>query len=167
MEVSYNVHWDAETGLSDRSVIPPEDDIDAFLHRIRPFVLQKDKDTYFPNVCDILSRYLKHSQLRASIQRQRDRFLGKEFQSKVQIMSNEAILNTDETLKNWLNAFEYHRDVPKQEELKTLHQILPLESSRALFVGMIVVNKAATVFEIARIVRTLERCQGTQITVRA
>lgn len=62
------------------------------------------------------------------------------------------------------NAYEYHRDRSNLADLEALHQVLPIEASRAIFVSMMM-DKAGAVGQIAHTIRAMERGGGTQIVV--
>ena len=109
---------------------------------------------------------MPHDDLRAIIERQHAEFSGKDFQKSITIRSKEVLLNADDTVMKWLNAFEYHRDTDKQAELEALHQLLPIESSRALFVSMMI-DKAKAVLQIASLIRAIEKGKGTKLTLTA
>jgi hypothetical protein len=112
--------------------LPHPDDIAAFLHRMRPFVLQSEP-TYLPSVCNILARRIAAPRIRSRLDRQKKIFQGERMRSIIQINANAVRLNSDEVLMKWLNAFEYHRDEDKRKELEDLHWLWPTEHSRALF----------------------------------
>lgn len=165
LSVNYTIRWDKDQGLSYQCKLPPESAIAAFLHRMRPFVLQNE-DTSFYRICNILKRRMPHDNLRAVIERQHAEFSGRHFQTMITIDSNGVVLNADDTVTKWLNAFEYHRDADKRAELEALHKLLPLESSRALFLSMIL-DKAGAVCQIARIIHAIKKGEGTSLTVIA
>jgi hypothetical protein len=56
----------------------------------------------------------------------------------------------------WLNAFEYHRDEDKRNEVEALHWPWPTEGSRALFLALML-DKAAAVSYVHWIIGTLHQ----------
>src|SRR5262245_26311625 len=54
--LSVKLHWAKDTGISVSGEMPHDDDIATLLHRMRPFVLQKES-TYLTKVCNVLSRF--------------------------------------------------------------------------------------------------------------
>jgi hypothetical protein len=74
----------------------------------------------------------------------------------VQISSNDVLLNSEETLQKWLNAFEYHRDEDKRQELDTLHWLWPTDISRALFLALLL-DKADAVDYVRWLIGTFRR----------
>ena len=131
-----NISYTQESGLSYSVDLPKEDQILALLHRLRPFVLQNEL-TNFYRVCNHLSRRFDDAPFRGFIKSIGDYYSGKKMQAIILLRSNDVLINSEEILLKWLNAHEYHRDNEKQAELDTLHKILPLETSRAIFVMML------------------------------
>ena len=58
-QIKVTFTFDARTGFSWSGEMPPEDDVAAFLHRLRPFVLN-DERSNFNRVCNILGRAIAH-----------------------------------------------------------------------------------------------------------
>ena len=75
-------------------------------------------------------------------------------QKTIRIRSNETLINSDETLMKWLNAHEYHKDRDKQAELDSLHQVLPLETSRAVFI-MMLYDKVRTILILSKLISVI------------
>jgi hypothetical protein len=155
IQVRARLTWDHEKGLSWSGELPPDDDLAAYLHRLRPFLLQNEA-TSFDRVCAIIGRALPHEPMRALLRRQRREFDGRNFQSQFQLLSNDVVVNSERVLKLWLNGFEYHRDREQRDEIARLHQLLPMDATRPVFVSMII-DKVRAVAEIATVVRILLR----------
>lgn len=153
MRSSLKVNFDHNDGLSFRADLPPWEDIIVFLHKFRPLGLNSER-TYFFKVCNILSKRLNHPWFNNAINKQRDFFTGKMMQSKIRITSNAVLLNSEKVLNDWLNAYEYHRDETKQQELEQLHKIIPLEISKAIFVHLLI-DKAKAAFKIADLIHIM------------
>ena len=117
--VNFRIVYDAATGLTmelDKSM--DQDRIALLLHRIRPFVLQNEPHTYFMNVVALLSQRVESEAFRMMLARQRELFDGRNFQSMIQIRSNDVAVNSETTLQNWLNSAEYHRDAERRKALE-------------------------------------------------
>jgi hypothetical protein len=145
--------------------MPPDDTTAAFLHRVRPFVLQQE-EFYLPKVAKVLKHRLRHPAFATLIEGQLDLFLGREFQRQVKITSNGVVMNSEDIVRKWCNAFEYHRDRDKQVELEELHRIMPLRAGRALFLSMMI-DKAKAVQALASVVALLGSQPGESIQFRA
>lgn len=158
--------WDARTRkLCYEGTLPDDDDVAAILHRLRPFVLQNESANFY-RTANILSRYLDHADARAMIKTQHDLYSGKDFQQQLKIdwksQSLQAVVNSDETLTKWLNAYEYHRDRPKQQEIEEFHKLLPHGAPRAIFISMLL-DKIKAIINVAIIIRTLERSDAVPL----
>jgi hypothetical protein len=137
------VNYKEGQGLSYSVDLPPEDQFLALLHRLRPFILQNE-ETNFYRICKHLGRRLEDHKTRQFLLGLRSYFSGQRMQDPIQITSNNVLINSEETLQKWLNAHEYHKDPDKQRELELLHQIMPLEASRAIF-AMILYDKTQAI----------------------
>ncbi|MFV2073635.1 MAG: hypothetical protein ACC742_13395 [Thermoanaerobaculales bacterium] len=104
-----NIKWSQGKGVTYNVMLPPEDEFAAFLHRLRPFLLNNEP-TYFHKIFKLLARRLDNKQFRLLIRPYKEAFSGKLMQSHMQITSDEIVLNSERILNDWLNGFEYHRD---------------------------------------------------------
>lgn len=163
--VNNNVRWDRDSGLTTTVRLPADDDVAAVLHRLRPFILEQERSNFL-SICNLLASRLDHPGLRATIAWHRELFAGKQFQSMVTIKSDHLLLNSMETLKLWLNAFEYHRDPDKQKELESAHAIFPIESTKAIVLSM-VIDMIKAIGAIAAWIDAMRRGEGAQITLKA
>ena len=80
IEVEVTLHIDAGGTISSDGTLPPADAVCALLHRLRPFVLERET-TYFKKICDVLKRRLDNFELRGRIDHQND--LIKDEQSRI------------------------------------------------------------------------------------
>lgn len=141
------IHSDKENGLRCELSLPDEDSILAFLHRMRRFILSEENSSY-DKVTGIIARRFDNSRIRSMIKNQRKIYDGRHFQSGIQIQSNGVTINSEKMLFDWLNAFEYHDDTTKREEIEKLHQLMPLDASRAIFL-MLLTEKVKAIYTIA------------------
>jgi hypothetical protein len=153
MPASLTIHWDEQSGLAASSTLPPWDDVTVFLHKFRPLGLQSES-TYFYKICGILSKELAHPYFRSMIDEQREIFSGKRMQAQFQIQSNDVVLNSEKVLNDWLNAYEYHRVKEKREFIDSLHAMIPLEASKALFLALLT-DKAKAIYGIAGLIQVV------------
>ena len=110
--------------MSANGTLPPADDVDAFVYRMRSFVL-KNEPTSFYRICGIVGRRVAHPAVRALISRQKDMFSIRDFQDQIRLSSNGTILNAEDTLMLWLNAVgEYHSDRDKEQVLRKIHELV-------------------------------------------
>ena len=146
--VTARLHGKKGKGITAQAVIPSSDKLAAFLHRLRPFVLQ-DEPTNFYKICNLVSRHIENAAVRDWLKELRSLYSGDQFRSQVRIEYDSVLINCEETLKQWLYGFEYHKDKSKQQGLQLLHKLLPLEYSRAIFMSMLM-DKATAVLLISK-----------------
>jgi len=113
-----------------RTMLPPEDDISAFLHLMRPFVLQNEP-TYFFQVTSLLGQHLALPRFRDMLKDAKDRYNGERLGFSLE--AGGLTVTSPKALEIWLNAFEYHQDPDKQAILLALYKVFPREGSRAIF----------------------------------
>lgn len=149
----FTMTGDNQNNLAFKVELPDWNEVSVFLHKIRPFILQNER-TYFHKVRNLLGFKLTNSYFRDYFNLQKELFNGKKSQEGWQIESNGEILNSEKILYEWLNAHEYHRDKDKQELIKFLHQIVPLEASKVLFLGLLS-NKTKAILNLASFIYVL------------
>ncbi len=94
------------------------------------------------------------------LKQSRDIYYGKRMQSGITITSNGVVLNSDEVLHDWLNSYEYHRDKDKREFIDSLHQMLPLDASKVLFLNLLT-EKLQAIQGVAGLARVILGQQHT------
>jgi hypothetical protein len=141
-ETHTQLRWSLSGGKN-RSVqidatFPPEDDILAFLHLMRPFLLKKE-DTYFYDVTNILSKHITLPAFRDHIQALRQRFAGEHLAYHVQVGTERGVarLTSEEAVQRWLNAFEYHQFPDKRADLEAWYRVFPEVGARAVFLTVL------------------------------
>ncbi|HUY33167.1 MAG TPA: hypothetical protein VMV69_10325 [Pirellulales bacterium] len=155
VHLHFTLCWDAEAGFSFSGELPHDDNIATILHRMRPFVLQKEA-SYLPKMCKVLSRYITDAGFRELVKGIVDEFMGKGFQKQLKIDLNGSVLNTDDMVNKWLNAFEYHHAEDAKQALEVFRAVLPEAWQRAVFISMML-DKARQVGNTSIIVRWLDR----------
>jgi hypothetical protein len=111
-------------GTTITSKLPPEDQISAVLHRLRPFVLEGER-TNFHAICNILSRRFESDLMRRAVSAMKELYSGGYNQRLYTLTAGNMTINSEEFLLKWLNAYEYHRDKDKRAELAEIATILP------------------------------------------
>ena len=87
-----------------------------------------------------------------AIQSLKEYFDGTNSQKFFRLNTNETIVNSDNTLYNWLNAYEFHHEEQKKELLSLMHKIFPKEASRAIFV-MLLIDKSKAIQVLNGLIR--------------
>jgi len=150
MASSLTIRYDREAGTEVSAELPLWDDVIVFLHKFRPIGLQSE-DTNFYRVCNLLAREITHRYFRSFVEQQRQLYSGKTTQAKFRMSLNDVLINSEKMLFDWLNAYEYHRDKEKREFINSLHQMLPLEASKVIFLGLLA-DKVQAVSNLGEVV---------------
>jgi hypothetical protein len=153
MPAKLNMKGDRDSGIQGQTELPNWADVTVFLHKFRPLGLESES-TYFYKICSILTKELTHPYFRSMISEQREIYSGKRAQKMFRVQSNDVVLNSEKVLYDWLNSYEYHRDKEKRQFIESLHQMLPLDASKVLFIGLLSA-KAQAIFNIALLVRVI------------
>src|SRR5207245_3630815 len=111
-----------------KSEVPTDDKLAALLHRLRPLILQTESTSY-QQITALLGQRFTHPYVRRLLKTQRELFDGRNNQALMRITSNGTLINSEQTLFDWLNGYEYHHDPAKRERIEALHHVIPLEHS--------------------------------------
>lgn len=150
MNPRLKVIWEEGKVMCFDAELPPTDDLLAYLHRLRPFLL-KDEFASFEKVVGILGRRINSKQARNFCKGQMKFYKGEMLESAVKITVNNLVVNSEKTLMDWLNAHEYHRDQEKKKKLKSIFEVMTDDGAKAIFV-MLIVDKANAIKNIGRVV---------------
>jgi len=145
-QASLQIKWDQKSGFKSIPYLPDTDLIDAFLYRMRPFILNDEK-TNFLRVCNILNKYLDNEIIRGFIKSQKNLWAGVHHRSMFQISDKEGILNTDESLMKYINSYEYHRDEKKEKRFTNIKNYFKDDGLRAFYL-MLILEKAKAISNI-------------------
>lgn len=160
--LSYTMRASDKNGFEVEGDIPPWDEVIGLLHKIRPFFLENER-TNFYRICSILGKRINNENFRKFLGKKRDLYSGKNFQRSVVLWSNDVILNSEGFLKDWLYAYEYHRDKNKRHKIEGLHEIVPVESSKPIIVFLLY-DKARAIVEIWNLIVVILKNQMEQGT---
>ena len=151
---SITMKGDAESDQVTISVsLPDWNQVIVFLHKLRPLLL-KDEKTNFYKIRNLLGMKLDNAHCRNLLAQYKQLYSGKKSQAQVQIKSNEVLLNSEDTLLDWLNSYEFHRNEDKRKFIESLHQMLPLDVSKVIF-RRLLLDKAEAIHRLADFIRVL------------
>ena len=148
VSVSISARVGEATKVSSR--VPSRMELSALLHHLRPFVLEEEPYSFY-KVRKWLGASSESAVLKAWLKQIKRRFEGQTIRDQMVISSATAIINSEGTLKQWLNAKEYHRDADRKEQLATSVGIAPVDISEPVFV-MLIYQKAVAVLHLANLV---------------
>jgi hypothetical protein len=158
-KVQVNFNWTYGVNPQGTALSPPPDDVLAFLHRLRPFILQNEA-THFSKIRSIVSRRFGDRRIRLLMNWLLEQYEGKHLQGMIEMDSNGVRMNCEKMLLAWLNSHEYHRDHEKRELIKTHTKILPPEWWRGVFL-LLLNEKAKAIFDLGIVVETVLGKRGS------
>ncbi len=140
-------------GLSSKGDLPSKDDLSILLHLLRPFILNNEPAS-FNRVCGILKKQFSNPNLRILISQEQEVYTGQRLQRIIKISSDEVIVNSEKVLSDWLNSYQYHRDLSKRQTIDKLFEYIPKDFFKGLLVCL-VFDKIDAIRDIVKIIRTL------------
>jgi hypothetical protein len=156
-DLKFGLSWKEGEDIVFETALPPEDDIAAFLLRMRPFVLAKER-TNFHKVRNVLARYLTLPSARDYLDRLRDLYAGKFIPMRIEIRN--VSVTSDEAIDAWLNASEYHQDEDKEAELRVLYDSFSEESARVWFLTTML-HRASAIGKMGALIANLKERAGS------
>jgi hypothetical protein len=153
---SLHVSWTSGEGLRVETKLPTDEQIDAMLMKLRPFLLKKE-GTNFNKISTIISQATTSQRVRKHLEALRFLYSGGRLHSLfvAGASSNDVpegkIINSEDMLQLWLNGYRFHKDKDKQKIVDAMHGIMPPESSVALFLFLIT-DKVGAILALRRMV---------------
>lgn len=117
--------------------LPDDDTLGLLLHRLRPFILSKEPASY-ERVSGLVRKRVQHPVISDMLKRQRRLYDGRDFQEMLRITIDGTLVNSEETLKAWLNSHEYHRDRDKRAHIESLLSAFPGDLAKGILVNMLI-----------------------------
>ena len=152
--VSLNLSATVGQPVEIRGVHPTDDQTAIFVHRLRPFQLQKEP-YQFGKIKNLLAQGTSSSKFMQSyLDRTKDMFTGAAMQQQVRISIGEELLNSETALIAWLYAVEYHGDETKMLALLKDKRPPPEQLARPIFM-MLLRAKIDAVLALGNIVHRL------------
>lgn len=148
-----NVNWEQASPIVVVTDLPDDDTISILLHRLRPFILQKEAAS-FHAVSSILGKSVENPHVRQLLREQNRLYDGRRFQSRIRIASNEVLVNSERVLFDWLNSYEYHGDSNKRDNIEDLFDRMPGDLMRFILVSMLV-DKVEAIRNLAALVAVM------------
>lgn len=134
--------------------LPPMEAIAALLHKLRRFILHKEP-TSFNSIAGLIKRRFRDPVIHSVIDSHRRIFESRELQSHMTISVNGLIVNSEEMLKNWLNAVgEYHEDVDKRKEIEKIKELMPDDATQFIML-MVLSDQVRAIVSLAHFVGLL------------
>ncbi len=133
---SYGFAFNQEEGVK-APELPPPIEVRELAMVLRPFILQ-DEGTYFYRMVNLLDKHFAPAEFRQFFKAWKDRFSGRDGQQLFRAEFGGIVLNSEDGLKLWLNAYQFHRDEDKRAILDQLkNSNLPFGIAEGLFIEML------------------------------
>ena len=139
-------------GIKNVGSVPPDEQIEVFLHRLRPIYLN-DERTNFNRIANLVSSHIRDSEIAQTIRAWKNEYDGSASQEAFRMSVDLTTLNSQEFLDNYLNALEYHRDKDRREKIQQVTQHYPLDVQKPivvllLFYRLSAINRLASFVEL-------------------
>src|SRR5438270_10273868 len=156
---SLNLTLNMGEGLKVTTKLPTDEQIDAMLMKLRPFILGKEP-TSFSTVRGILRKATKGDRVKKHLDTLYYLFSGERLQSQIVVGASSPehpegmIINSETLLDHWLNGYRFHKDKERRKIVDLMHGIMPLKSSIVLFL-LLITDKVAAILGLQRIVQLM------------
>jgi hypothetical protein len=135
---------------------PTDDQLAIFLHRLRPFQLQRERH-HFGKVKNVVARGTAASDfMKSYLSRTADMFFGHAMPLRMSIREGET-LDYEALVTAWLNAEEYHRDDTKMRAVLKGQERIPDRFARPIIM-LILKHKVDAVLALGNIIYNLLFC---------
>lgn len=160
-----SIHFANDGSVTNKGVLPPDDEVSSFLHRLRPIYLN-DEETNFNKIANLVGQHIADDDVTEAIRYWKQYYDGRDSQKIFTIKIKEKILNSNEFFDNYANALEYHRDQTRREYIDFIAERFPLEAQKAVFVLLLGLKMKAITKFASFIGACLEQESGYPIILR-
>jgi hypothetical protein len=160
-----SLHFANDGSITHKGEFPPDDDIYAFLHRLRPIYLN-DEETNFNKIANLVSQHILDNDVTEAIRYWKQYYDGRESQKIFTIKIKEKILNSNEFFDNYVNAFEYHRNPARRKYIDAIAESFPLEAQKSVFVLLLGLKLKVTIKLASFVLNCLQKENGQPIILR-
>ena len=129
-----------------------EEAVFAFLHSVRPFILESDW-LYFPKVANELKRLIRDARFHELVENHQATFRNAIPHSR---RVNNKVLNEEKQLDNWLQGYEYHVTPKRRSEV---HIYIDEQATAQLFLPILLL-RAHVAVALASVGRIILRTAG-------
>ena len=135
-------------------VLPSRPTIALLLHQLRPLILHKHEEANFLKTAKLVEQRVDDQRLRGLIKDLRRQYDGRQSQEMFSLVSNGRLLNSDDTVFDCLNGFEYHRNKEKRESIEATYGVFPPEAVHAILISLLI-DKLYAILDLESMVSTL------------
>ena len=132
-QTKISIHLANDGRITNRSLLPSDEAIAAFLHRLRPIYLGNEP-TNFNRVCNVISGRLKDPWFTGLIRVCKRYYDGRKSREMFEVKAGGMAINSQEFLDHYLNSLEYHRDPRRRQHIDRLAKDFPLDAQKPFVV---------------------------------
>ena len=141
-QICTSLHFSRDGRISNTGSLPSDDEIAAFLHRLRPIYLQKEALNY-NTISNLLSEHLNVPAITQCLREWKHHYDARASREAFEIAVATKVLNSQDFLDNYLNALEYHRDQDRRKVIDEISVHYPLEAQKAIIVLLLAMRLKA------------------------
>lgn len=134
---SYTLSTKPNEPLGTNIQSPSDEKLSILLHKIRPIILQ-DERTFFKKISSLIGKKIENKQFRQHLKDLNKSFSIDREKQLIHIKIDDIEITNEEILFQWLNAYEYHRDIKKIEHLKPLIESLGIDLFRSTMIDKLI-----------------------------
>ena len=163
-DYTFSLHLANNGQITNTGNLPSDDELAAFLHRLRPFYLQKEA-LNFNSVCNAISAHLNDDAVTQCLRYYKRHNKGEMLQKTFKLVVAGKHINSPEFLDDYLNALEYHRAPERREVIEKISAHFPSEAQK-LIVDLLLISRLSAINQLAHFVNTcFSRENGGALTL--
>ncbi len=145
-----SLNFSVGNNMKKETILPKDKDVASVLHCLRPLILHEER-TYLPKIKNIIVQNIKDENITLFLKK-----LVKNFNmiDAFKIKFNDINLINDNTFKEWLNAFEFHRDIEKQKSLNVVIEGMGLDFFKSQMM-VIAISKMNAIFGFTTLLKEI------------
>jgi len=138
--------------IRSEGILPPDEQIETFLHRLRPIYLINER-TNFNRVVNLVSAHIADPAITEAIRAWKREYDGRTFQEMITVSVGPITINSEQFLDDYLNAIEYHRDKERRKKIHQVAEQFPLDVQKPivaflLFFRLSAINRLTSFLDI-------------------
>jgi hypothetical protein len=161
-----SIHMANNGQITNQSIIPPDEEIAAFLHRFRPFYLNNEA-TNFNKVANMVSSHFDDVWITDLTRLCKRCYDGRTSREKFEIAVKGMIINSQVFLDHYLNSLEYHHDPNRRKHIDVIAETFPLDVQKP-FVVLLLIGRVEAINKLTSFLGTcFAREDGRTITLQS
>lgn len=132
-QTSISLQFGNDGRITNTGNLPSDDEIAAFLHRLRPIYLQKET-LNFNSICNAVGAHLNDDAVTQCLREWKRHYDARDSRQTFKLATADMTLNSEEFLDHYLNALEYHRNPDRRKIIDGVSAHFPPEAQKAVIV---------------------------------